>query len=200
MIISEDSTLPEASSASTQTSCPSDHELGVQLDFATVYDETFAFVWRTLRRLGIAESALDDAAQDVYLVVHRRLADFRGESSLKTWIFGIVLRVASTHRRTALRRPTEPLPAREPVSSARSPADEAVASQARATLYRFLDSLDEDKRMAFVMVEIEGMTCPEVSEASGVNLNTVYSRLRAARQEFDATIARYHARKAGGWR
>src|SRR5258708_23415591 len=69
-----------------------------------IYERYGDFVWRNLRRLGIGEEAADDALQDVFLVVHRRLADFESRSSVKTWLFGIVLRVAQTHLRTARRR------------------------------------------------------------------------------------------------
>ena len=68
-------------------------------DFAAVYREYFPFVWRMARRLGVAPHALDDVCQDVFVVVHRRLGDFEGRSSLKSWIFGIVHNVALVHRR-----------------------------------------------------------------------------------------------------
>src|SRR4051812_40957718 len=69
----------------------------VSFDFETVYEEHFDLVWRTLERLGVASSAVDDALQDVFLVVHRRLGGFEGRSSLRTWIFGITLRIASDY-------------------------------------------------------------------------------------------------------
>src|SRR6186713_2887600 len=69
--------------------------------FAEVYESCAKLVWRNLRRLGVPEAALEDAAQDVFLVVHRRLSEFEGRSTLRTWIFGIVLRVAARHRRKA---------------------------------------------------------------------------------------------------
>src|SRR5689334_9453575 len=69
-------------------------------NFAEIYDAQFAFVWRSLRRLGVDPSGLDDAAQDVFLVVHRRLPEFEGRASLKTWVYEIVRRVARDHRRT----------------------------------------------------------------------------------------------------
>jgi len=71
-----------------------------ETSFAQIYEEYFAFVWRSLRALGVSRSALDDATQDVFVVVHRRLSDFEGRSSLKTWLFGIACRVAANHRRS----------------------------------------------------------------------------------------------------
>jgi RNA polymerase sigma-70 factor (ECF subfamily) len=163
--------------------------------FDTVYDDYFDFVWRTCRRLGIPEASLDDAVQDVFIVVHRRLGDFRGHSSLKTWLFGVVLRVVQTHRRTASRRPAEPLGDYEPKCPKAGPAEATAKAQARAVLQRLLDELDEEKRVVFVLVEIEQMSCPEVAEAVSANINTVYSRLRAARKDFDAALARYRAQQ-----
>ena len=162
--------------------------------FEVIYEQYFDFVWRTLRRLGVAEAALDDAAQDVFVVVYRRLADFRGHSTLKTWLFGIVVRVVRTHRRTTLRRGTEPLGDREPHCPLPGPAEATEQAEARELLHRLLDQLDDDKRVVFVMVEIEQMSCPDVAEALAVNLNTVYSRLRAARRDFEAALARQRAR------
>src|SRR6185436_2589400 len=76
-----------------------------KLSFEEIYEEHLAFVWRSLRRLGVREAGLDDAVQEVFLVAYRRLPAFEGRSSLKTWMFGIVLRVARTFRRTAQRHP-----------------------------------------------------------------------------------------------
>jgi RNA polymerase sigma-70 factor, ECF subfamily len=165
-----------------------------QPDFAAVYETYFDFVWRSLRRLGVPESGLDDAAQDVFLVVHRRLAEFEARSTLKTWLFGIVLRVVSTHRRTAARRPTVPLGDEPAAAPTRAPEELTDASRAAALVRELLETLDEDRRAVFVLTELEEMTAPEISAALGVNLNTVYSRLRAARRDFDAALARHRRR------
>src|SRR5690606_26452212 len=130
--------------------------------FERVYDDYFDFVWRTCRRLGIPEASLDDAVQDVFVVVYRRLGDFRGHSSLKTWLFGVVLRVVQTHRRTASRRGAEPLGDREPNCPRAGPAEATEKAQARAVLQALLDELDEEKRIVFILVEIEEMSCPEI--------------------------------------
>src|SRR5689334_11305277 len=163
--------------------------------FDALYEAHFDFVWRSLRRLGVPEAQMDDAVQDVFLVVHRRLGGFEGRSSLKTWLFGIALKVASLHRRTAQRRRTEPLPD-EPIDASGLPADALTEAADAARLVReLLDALDEDRRAVFVLAELEQMTAPEISSALGVNLNTVYSRLRLARRDFDAALARHRARR-----
>src|SRR5437773_399542 len=172
---------------------PTDALLGESADFTALYEAEFAYVWRSLRRLGVSDAQLDDATQDVFLVVYRRLSDFESRSKLRTWIFGIVLRVASTYRRTAARRPTEPLDehaaARE--ASVEDLADRAVAGH---LLRRLLDDLDDERRAVFVLAELEQMTAPEIAAALGVNLNTVYSRLRSARRDINAAVARHRMR------
>lgn len=169
-------------------------------DFASVYREHFAFVFRSVRRLGVPELMVDDAVQEVFVVVHRRLGHFAGRSSLRTWLFGIVLRVARDYRRAAARRggrqaPLGALAAHVPASTP-SPLEAAERGEASRLLHRFLDELDDDKRAAFVMVEIEQMTVPEAAEALGANVDTVYSRLRVARQKFEQAVLRHHARDA----
>jgi RNA polymerase sigma-70 factor, ECF subfamily len=172
---------------------PAETPLGGTERFAVLYESEFAYVWRNLRRLGVSDAQLDDATQDVFLVVYRRLDDFESRSTLRTWIFGIVLRVASTYRRTAARRRTEPL--EENAANAEFAAEEMVdRAQAGRLLRRLLDDLDDDRRAVFVMAELEQMTAPEIAEALGVNLNTVYSRLRIARRDVNAALERHRTR------
>ena len=162
-------------------------------DFEVVYDEHFDFVWRSVRRLGVPESAVDDAVQDVFVVVFRRLEDFEHRSTIKTWLFGIVLRVVRTHRRTAARKRTEPLP-EVLASSGPDPQQQSERREAIDVLDAILDRMDEDKRAVFVMAELEQMTAPEIAEVTGTKLNTVYSRLRAARKAFEDGVKRHRAR------
>jgi len=166
----------------------------------SIYEEHFSYVWRSLRRMGVPEMSLDDAAQDVFLVVHRRLADFAGRSRVKTWLFGIVLRVARDHRRRARRKPEAALPEPEalPDSARCAAVDPLVRADAARLLDRLLEYLDQDKRAVFVLAEVEQMSAPEIAEALGVNVNTVYSRLRAARSAFERAVARLKLREQGG--
>lgn len=163
--------------------------------FEDIYDAYFDYVWRSLRRLGVPEVSADDAAQDVFVVVHRRLGDFEGRSTLKTWLFGIALRVARSHRRRLARKGhVDPLPP-DVLSEESDPEAEVEKRKAIGVLDAFLNSLDEDKRAVFVLAEIEQMTAPEIEAALGVKLNTVYSRLRAARKAFEAAVKRHLAKE-----
>lgn len=168
------------------------------LELEAIYDEYFDFVWRSLRRLGVAAGLLDDALQDVFLVVHRRLADFQQRSSLKTWLFGICLRVASDYGR---RRKARPVSAEldDVADDAPDPSEQAARSEAVEFLDAQLWALAPDKRAVFILAELEGMTCPEIAEAVGANVNTVMSRLKAARAQFEAAVRRHQARDRHRW-
>ena len=156
--------------------------------FDEVYAAHFPFVWRVLRTLGVRDAALEDAAQDVFVVVHRRLPEFEGRAAITTWLFAIARRVAASHRRSTGRdiARTEPL-ADEPAGVADTFAAFSRA-QAAATVMAILDTIDEDKRIVFALVELEQLSVPEVARMLELNLNTAYSRLRLARQAFEAAV------------
>jgi RNA polymerase sigma-70 factor (ECF subfamily) len=160
--------------------------------FETVYAQYFRAMWRTLRRLGVTAAQLDDAVQDVFVVVHRRLGDFDGRS-LRGWLYAIAVRVASDYRRAAARRHTVALP-ETLVDPGPDPAHASELLAAVRLLHELLAGLGEQKRVVFVLGELEELSAPEIAEALGENLNTVYSRLRAARAEFDTALRRYRAR------
>jgi RNA polymerase sigma-70 factor (ECF subfamily) len=173
-------------------------ELPRALTLAEVYEAHFDFVWRSARRLGIPSLHLDDVVQEVFLVVHRRLAEFEGRSSLKTWLFGITRRVVRDHRRSARRKPAEPLGAIEPADLGPSADARMTKDEEARVLHAMLDELDEEKREVFVLAELEQMSGPEIADALDVNLNTVYARLRAARAAFESAVLRHQARARRG--
>jgi RNA polymerase sigma-70 factor (ECF subfamily) len=153
------------------------------------FERHFSMVWRSLRRLGVAPSSLDDAAQDVFLVLHRRWLDFQHQSSLKTWIYGILLRVASDHKRRARRERARWSP--EP-SEMESPIEtpDRILQQREASylLHLALGQLDDKERQMLVLVDLEEGSVVEAAEALGINLNTAYSRLRRGRQSFEKAL------------
>lgn len=174
-----------------------------ELRFAEVYERWFSFAWRSARGLGVSDAALDDVVQEIFVVVHRRLGDFEGRSSLRTWLSGIVLNTVRHHRRSLARKgprlvgheqPSEP---DEQASPERDPFERAAHSESTRLLQRILDSLDDEKREVLVLAELEQLNVPEIAEALGINLNTAYSRLRLARQRFDAVLRRERARQSG---
>jgi RNA polymerase sigma-70 factor (ECF subfamily) len=156
--------------------------------FEQIYEDYFEFVWTMLRRFGVRSPHLEDAVQELFIVVHRRLGEFAGRSSLMTWLAAIAWRVASEERRHESRKgETDPLP-EDLAANGRDPHSAAVHAEAVRLLDRLLGELDQDKRAVFVLAELEQMSAPEISEALAVNLNTVYSRLRAARKAFDEAL------------
>lgn len=166
--------------------------------FGALYDEYFAFVWRNLRRAGVPPQRLADAAQDAFLVVHRRLPEFQGRSPIRSWLYGIVVRVASSYRRSHRRKDVGDADDPDLIAApAPSPSARAEQAEALRAVERILAGLPEEKREAFMLSELEQMTAPEIAEAIGVNVNTVSSRLRAAREEFDAAVARLRASNGG---
>jgi RNA polymerase sigma-70 factor (ECF subfamily) len=173
-----------------------------ELTFAAVYEEHFPFVWRSVRRLGVSGSVVDDIVQEIFVIVHRRLGSFEARSSVKTWLFGIVRRVVRDHRRTLRRKSPWGAGAADveavAAADAQGPHEQAAQAEAARVLHEVLDELDDEKREVFVLAELEQMTAPEIAAAVSVPLNTVYSRLRIARQEFEGAVARRRARD--GWR
>jgi RNA polymerase sigma-70 factor (ECF subfamily) len=162
--------------------------------FDAVYDDYVDFVWRSARRLGVDESAVDDVVQHVFLVVHRRLAEFEGRSSLRTWLFSILLHAVREHRRALRRKSPHAFAERADPDTLVEPADGPEEALARAEASRMVDrlvsELDEDKRVVFVMAELEQMTAAEIGEVTGLEPKAVYSRLRAARVDFERAASR----------
>jgi len=167
-----------------------------ELDAAEVHREHAEFVWASLQRLGAPDSELADLHQEVFVIVHRRRASFDGSSALRTWLFGICLRVVRNERRRAWWRRVRLVPAPKPEpSESEDPEASLLERDARRTLGRLLDTLDLEKRAVFVMFEIEGSSCPEIATELGLPLGTVHSRLRAARSQFAKALARWRARE-----
>jgi RNA polymerase sigma-70 factor, ECF subfamily len=158
------------------------------------YDQHFDVIWRTLRRLGVLDHALDDALQDVLLIVHRRSAEFSAQSSLRTWVIGIAMRVASNYRRTQ-RRDTarHHAVAEQPLVVRPAQPDQLLARQeAVDTLYVLLERLPENQRELFVLVDLEQLSIAEAAELTGASAGACYKRLSAARLRFNAELERYH--------
>ena len=159
--------------------------------------EHFAFVWRVLRRLGASPDAADDAAQEVFVVAVRRVADIEPGRE-RAFLAGTARRVARALRRAPRADADDPR-GRVEVVRAGDPNPEELSDRKRARdqLDAILESMDDDLREVFVLYEIEGLTLPEIAELTGVPLGTATSRLRRAREAFDAKCKRLEAQKPG---
>ena len=163
------------------------------LDLVALYDAHAGRVWRTALALGVDRADLDDAVQDVFVVVHRRAADFAGRSSATTWIYGITRRVAADYRRRARRAPRLGVEGVERGAPCAAQARRAAG----AALLALLAALPHEQREVFVLIELEGMTAPEVAGVVGAPVNTVSSRLRLARRHLDELARAARAAEGG---
>ncbi|MEM9694426.1 MAG: sigma-70 family RNA polymerase sigma factor [Myxococcota bacterium] len=165
-------------------------------DVGRIYREQADFIWRSARRLGLDEAAAEDATQEVFLVVQRRIGELVDERGIRTWLYRILRNVVRNVRRAderrRLDRRAEVVEAIEaaPASSRQQPEQLAEARAAREVLYAVLAELDEGPREAFILAELEGMTGPEIATATGVKLNTVYARIRRGRAQFEGALSR----------
>lgn len=164
---------------------------------AEIFEQHTPFLWRALLNLGVPAADAQDQCQEIMITVHRRLGSFDG-ASLRGWLYGICVRVASDYRRSArVRREilTDTLP------DAADSADLGESLDRERNTRRLmsaLEALDEPKRVAFVLFEIEELTLAEVAEAVGAPLQTVYSRIKAAREQMRRTFAGYPLDSKGG--
>jgi RNA polymerase sigma-70 factor (ECF subfamily) len=167
--------------------------------FDVVYEQYFEFVWSMTRRFGVPRALIDDVVQEVFMVVHGKLQTLRQPESLRSWLYGIVRRTAFHQRRQFgdLTVQEGDLPGPSEERTAQSPADIAEQNARVLRLWTLLSQLDPTKREVFIMAELEEFTCPEIAEALNIPLNTAYSRLRTAREDFDAALAREAARNRG---
>ena len=157
-------------------------------------DAHFDFVWRSLRRLGLLDADADDGTQEVFLVASRKLSQIAAGSE-RQFLFATAVRVASTRRRSVKRRREEPLLGLdEQERSEPGPERLTEMSFARRELQQILDGMDLDQRAAFILFELEELTVPEIANTLGVPVGTISSRLRAAREHFQASLRRREAR------
>jgi RNA polymerase sigma-70 factor, ECF subfamily len=159
----------------------------VAIDLAELYEAEVDFVWRRLRRLGIDERDLEDKVHDVFVIVQRQLPGYDAARPLRPWLAGISVRVALDYHRDADRRRVV-LAEKEQVDLGRGPEALLEEKRARDLVLAALASLPVEQRTVFVLKELDGFSMPEIEEIVGAPLNTLYSRLRLARERFSATV------------
>ncbi len=168
--------------------------------FQEVYRQYFELVWSSARRLGVDGDAIDDLVQEVFIVIHARLHTLEQPEALRSWVYGVVRRTVSTHRR-ATRTQRDQLGTRadqiELASPSPNPLEQTETNAELALLASLLDQMDHAKREIFVLVELEELSVPEAADVLEIPLNTAYSRLRVARQLFETALARHDARTRG---
>ncbi len=163
--------------------------LSADLRLRAIVREHYDFLWRSLRRLGVPEAGVDDAAQIVLVVLARRLNDVRSGSE-RAFLFGTAMRTASDLRKkNARRREVGDDAAFESELSAAPGADELVDQRrARELLDHVLDEMPSELRTVFVLAELEGMTMAETASFLEIPNGTVASRLRRSRAWFEEQV------------
>lgn len=172
-------------------------EAMVKPTFEDVYAEHFDYVWQSARRLGVRPGDVDDVVQDVFLTVHKLLPRYEARNAVRGWLYAIVVRTAFHHHRSLRRRGATPDGERiEAVPDTRDGGPERSAEQRESArlLEQLLDGLDPEKRAVLILADLEQKSNPEISEILEINLNTVASRLRVAREQIQAGIDRHKAR------
>jgi RNA polymerase sigma-70 factor (ECF subfamily) len=166
--------------------------------FAEVFRRHLPYVWRVLRSLGVPPAEVEDLCQDVFIVVHRRLPDFEGRSSLSSWIYGICWRVWQDQRRRPYRQRERAASEVPEVVAEATQGDAAAHHQTLERLGAILDRLDAGKRTVFVLYEIEQLTMKEVAQVVSCPLQTAYTRLHAARDYVRAQWQRLYGETTHG--
>ena len=169
----------------------------VRLDFRHVYDTYFPFVWRAVANRGVPDAAMDDVVQEVFLVVHRKLGEFQGRSTLRTWLSGVVRRVVADHVRKRGNQATGQEAVEDhSFESLEDPAAEVERRAAVQLVSALLEKMSEAHREVFVLYELEQLTTREIAELTRTNENTVQTRLKAARRTFQRGLERHRASNA----
>jgi len=166
----------------------------MQETFRVFFEEHFDYVYRSLRRLGVQERDLEDVAHDLFVHVHAKMPGFDASRPHKPWLFAFAFRFASDYRRLGRHRAALTADIDPPHDA---PGAEAayLDAEKRALLARALDELDLDRRSVVVLHDLDGVPAPEIADALGVPLNTVYSRLRLGREALTAAVKRLRARE-----
>ena len=162
-----------------------------------LYERHADFAWRTLRRLGVREAEANDALHDVFVIVHAKLSQFEGRSSVTTWLFTICRTVARERRRSAQRERNqlEDVNVDAELDLRADVARAAEHNERLAQLEAILAGFEPEQRNVFILFEIEKLTGEEISELLAVPLGTVYSRLQLAKKAFRQALSREAARE-----
>ena len=156
-----------------------------------VYEEEFDRVWNSLRRHGVPSRPLEDAAQEVFMVLHRRWPELDRSRPLGPYLSAISARVASDLRGRASERREALGVELERVDPRQGPEEQALAAEQRRLVAQGMEALSADQRAVFVMHDLEEHSMPEIALALDIKLNTAYSRLRLAREGFTKAVRRH---------
>jgi RNA polymerase sigma-70 factor (ECF subfamily) len=164
--------------------------------FRALVREHSPYVWRVLRSLGVPDSELPDVAQETFITIYRQLPGFEGRSSVRTWVYGVALRVASDYRGKAYRRRECTAPELPEMSAAATQHGAVERREAWELVATLLTTLDEDRRRVFVLYELEQLPLREVARILDCPISTVHARLQSARETVQAALLQQRRREA----
>jgi RNA polymerase sigma-70 factor (ECF subfamily) len=167
-------------------------EVAVRSDCLGAFQREFDYLCRTLRRLGVPASDIEDVAHEVFLVLHRRWEDYDPACALRPWLFGIAFRVAASHRRRSARE--VPHGWLDIEDSGREPEQAVAAAQARTIVLAALEEVPLARRAVLVMHDLDDASMHDIATALSIPLFTAYSRLRKARKEFETAVRQLQKR------
>jgi RNA polymerase sigma-70 factor, ECF subfamily len=157
------------------------------------------FIANTLRRFGVAPSDLQDQTQEVFLVVHDLRSVYDPQRPIRPWMFGIAYRVAGRYRQARGRgAATEDIADHDIEDAAPRPDAELEVKQAQQLVLEALEHVELSRRAVLILADIEGESAPTIADALQIPLNTAYSRLRIAREEFKNAVVRIRSRQQKG--
>lgn len=159
-------------------------------DLSAVYAREFDWVWHTLRRLGVAQRNLPDVTHDVFVVVHQRAHTFDPARPLRPWLFGVAYRVARDHLSLGRNRNESVSDTNEAVDTTPTQDQHVAQSEARELVLTALQALDLERRVVFILHDLEEQPMREISDALDVPAKTLYARLAVAREQFTAAVRR----------
>jgi len=165
--------------------------------YRALFQAEFAWMWTTLRRLGVKPSDLEDVAHEVFLQVYKKLEQLDPARPARPWLFAFAWRAASDYRRLARHRELPSEDAAETEAQGESAQTSLERHEDHVLLHQALDSLDLDKRAVVIAYELDGTAMKDIAEALGVPLNTAYSRLRLGREELNAAVRRLMSQRRG---
>jgi RNA polymerase sigma-70 factor, ECF subfamily len=160
------------------------------LAFERIYDAHLDYVWNSLRRLGIPTADVEDLTQDVFMKVYHAFHDYDSARPMKPWLFGFCFRVASDYRKHVFHDREMGVADLEAADAGKNPEEEVALREQRTLALRALAEVEIERRAVLVMHDFNGHSIPEIVDVLGVPLNTLYSRLRLARAEFEAAVLR----------
>jgi RNA polymerase sigma-70 factor (ECF subfamily) len=180
------------------------------LNLDTIYRTHAAMVTRWVARLVGGDVEIEDIVHEIFLVVHKRLPTFRGDSNVTTWLYGIAVRVVSDRRRGRRWRRWfgwrggRDKEGNDIVDAARALGPSALemleSQEAQRIVYQVLDRLTEDYRTALILFEIEGLSGQEIASVTGTSIENVWLRLHRARKQFTRRFLAWEAENQPGGR